>query len=108
MEGDKLEKMQFLQENLNAILMQKQAFQMELSETLSSLKEVESSKEDIYKIVGQLMLKVPKERIKEELKAKEKIINARLEKLEGREEKLSGETKKVRDEIFKEKNKKEK
>ncbi|MDP3966318.1 MAG: prefoldin subunit [archaeon] len=106
MQTDKLEKMQFLQENLNAILMQKQAFQMELSETISAMKEIEASKEEVYKIVGQMMLKVPKERVKEELKAKEKIINVRLQKLESQEEKLSEETKKLRDELLKEQTKK--
>lgn len=100
MEQDKIQKMQFFQENLNAILMQKQAFNMELSETLSSMKEVENSKEDVYKIVGQIMIKVSKEKIKVELESKEKIINVRLKKLEEQEEKLSEELKKLRDEII--------
>ncbi|PJE81285.1 hypothetical protein COU58_03305 [Candidatus Pacearchaeota archaeon CG10_big_fil_rev_8_21_14_0_10_32_42] len=108
MEPDKLQKMQFFQENLNAILMQKQAFQMELSETLSAFKEVKNSNEEVYKIIGQLMIKFPKEKIEEELKLKEQVINTRLKKLEIQEEKLSEETKKIRDEIFKEQDKKAK
>ncbi|MCR4327167.1 MAG: prefoldin subunit [Nanoarchaeota archaeon] len=102
MEKDKIQKMQFFQENLNAILMQKQAFSMELNETISALKEIKNSKEDVYKIIGQLMLKVPKEKIEDELNSKEKLIKMRLEKLEIQEEKLSEETKKIREEILKE------
>lgn len=100
MDTDKAQQMQFFQENLNAILMQKQAFQMELNETVSSLKEVENSKGDVYKIVGQIMVKSPKEKIVKELKNKESIIKMRLERLEDQEEKLSSEVKKVRDELI--------
>ena len=98
---NKVEQMQFFQENLNAIIMQKQAFQMELNETVSALKEVENSKEDVYKLIGQLLVKVSKEKIIEELKNKEKIIKMRLERLSSQEEKINSEAKKVRDELIK-------
>ena len=98
--------MQFFQENLQAILMQKQAFQMEMNETISALKEVEKSKEDVYKLIGQLMIKIPSKTIVEELKNKEKIIQTRLKRLEDQEEKLNSEVKKIRDEIIKDSKKK--
>ena len=101
MEQNKIQEMQFFQENLNAILMQKRAFQMELNETISSLEEVEKSSKDIYKIVGELMIKVPKEKTVDELKNKEKIIEMRLKKLEEQEEKISSEVKKLREELIK-------
>jgi prefoldin beta subunit len=102
MEKDKLQKMQIFQENLQSILMQKQAFQMEMDETLSAIREVESSKDDVYKLVGQLMIKIKKEKITEELEEKRKVIHSSLEKLEADEEKISSELKKIRDEIIKE------
>ncbi|PIN71316.1 prefoldin subunit beta, partial [Candidatus Pacearchaeota archaeon CG11_big_fil_rev_8_21_14_0_20_30_13] len=98
---EKMQQIQFFQENLQAILMQKQAFQMELSETISALKEVENSKEDVYKLIGQLMIKTPSQKIVEELKNKEKIIEMRLKRLEDQEEKLNSEVKKVRNEFIK-------
>ena len=104
---DKVQQMQFFEQNLQAILMQKQAFQMEMNETVSALKEIEKSEEGVYKLVGQLMIKVSKENIKKELKDKEKIIGTRLKRLEEQEEKLDSETKKIRDEIVKD-SKKEK
>jgi len=103
---EKMQQIQFFQENLQAILMQKQAFQMELSETISALKEVENSKEDVYKLIGQLMIKTPSQKIVEELKNKEKIIEIRLKRLEDQEEKLNSEVKKVRNEFIKDSKKK--
>jgi len=103
---EKIQQMQFFQENLQAILMQKQAFQMEMNETISALKEVEKSKEDVYKLIGQLMIKIPSKTIVEELKNKEKIIQTRLKRLEDQEEKLNSEVKKIRDEIIKDSKKK--
>jgi len=101
MEMNKVEQMQFFQENLNAIIMQKQAFQMELNETASALKEVENSKDYVYKLIGQLLVKVSKEKIIEELKNKEKIIEMRLKRLEDQEEKFNSEVKKMRDGLIK-------
>ena len=98
--------MQFFQENLQSILMQKQAFQMELNETISALKEVEKSNEDVYKLIGQLMIKISSQKILEELKNKEKILQIRLKKLEEQEENLNSEVKKIRDEIIKDSKKK--
>jgi len=103
---EKMQQIQFFQENLQAILMQKQAFQMELGETISALKEVENSKEDVYKLIGQLMIKTPSQKIVEELKNKEKIIEMRLKRLEDQEEKLNSEVKKARDEFIKNSKKK--
>jgi len=91
---------------LQSILMQKQAFQMELNETISALKEVEKSNEDVYKLIGQLMIKISSQKILEELKNKEKILQIRLKKLEEQEENLNSEVKKIRDEIIKDSKKK--
>ncbi len=52
----KLQEMQMLEQNLQNLLMQKQAFEIELSETIAALKEVESSKEQVFKVIGQLMI----------------------------------------------------
>lgn len=93
--------MHFLEQNLQAILMQKQAFQMELSEIDLSLKEIANSGEDIYKIIGQLMLKVQKNKIIEELNSKQSLVKSRIKNLEKQEENLSEQSKKIREEILK-------
>ena len=81
-----VQRMQILEQNMQNILMQKQAFQMELSETQASLKELEKSNDEVFKIVGQLMIKSEKPKIKEELENKQKIIELRINTLDKQEE----------------------
>ena len=44
-DNNKIQEMQFLEQNLQNIILQKQALQMELSETNSALKEIENAGE---------------------------------------------------------------
>ena len=96
----KLQEMQFLEQNLQNILMQKQAFQMELSETDSALIEVKNSKEDVYKIVGNLMIKSNRIQIQKELEAKKKLFETRLKALDTQEENFSEKLTSIREEIM--------
>ena len=97
----KLQEMQFLEQNLQNILMQKQAFQMELSETDSALAEIKNSKEDVYKIVGNLMIKSDKSKVQKELEAKKKLLETRLKALDSQEETFSEKLTSTREEIMK-------
>jgi len=81
----KIQEMQLLEQNLQNLLLQKQAFQMELSETKSALKEIEKSGDEVFKIIGQLMIKTEKSKMKEELSNKEKIITLRVNSIEKQE-----------------------
>ena len=93
----KIQELQILEQNLQALLMQKQAFQIELNETLNAIKEVEKSSDEIYKIVGGVMLKSEKSKISNELDEKKKIIELRISSIEKQEaliEKRSDELKK--------------
>ena len=76
---------------------------MELAETSSALQELEKSGEDVFKIIGQLMIKSTKEKIVEELKNKEKLLEIRLKTLEKQELSLSDQLEGVRDEILSQK-----
>ena len=100
MNQENLQRMQFLQQNLQAIYMQKQAFQMELSETISSIEEIEKTKEPVYKVIGQLMIKVDSLKILEELRNKEKLIGVRLKALQEQEGSFETQVKKLRDELI--------
>lgn len=103
MSQEKIQEMQMFEQGLHNILMQKQAFQMELSETRAALKEIEASGEEVFKIIGQLMIKSTKEKIVEELKNKEKLLEIRLKTLEKQELSLSDQLEGVRDEILSQK-----
>jgi len=97
----KLQEMQILEQNLQNLLLQKQAFQMELSETTSALQEIEKSGDEIFKIIGQLMIKSEKSKIKEELLNKEKILNTRIKSFEKQEDFISEKLEKIREEVMK-------
>ena len=99
---NKIQEMQILEQNLQNILMQKQAFQMELSETESALIEINKSGDEVFKIIGQLMIKSDKSKILEELSDKEKILNLRLNSLEKQENSISKKLSEFRDEVMKE------
>ena len=98
---DKIQELQVLEQSLQNILMQRQAFQMELSETESALEEMEKAGDEVFKIVGQLMIKSNSTKIKEELLNKQKIIELRLKNLEKQEDSMTKEVEKLRNELIK-------
>ena len=89
MESEKIQEMQILEQRLQNTILQKQAFQMELGETNAALEELEKSGEEVFKIIGQLMIKSEKSKIKEELLNKQKILELRIKSLEKQENILS-------------------
>jgi len=95
---ENLQEIQMLEYNLQNILLQKQAFQMELDESISALQELENSGEEVYKIIGQLMLKTSKDKIYENLENKKKVIESRLSMLDKQEESMRAEVEKKREE----------
>ena len=97
----KIQEMQFLEQNLQNLLLQKQAFQIELSETQSALREIESSDDEVFKILGQLMIKTDKSKIKQELLDKEKILTLRLKAIEKQETSLTEQLDTLRTEVMK-------
>ena len=97
---EKFQELQILEQNLQNILMQKQSFQMELSETQSALNEIKNSKDDVFKIVGQLMIKTEKSKILEELSGREKILEMRLKKMEQQEAVFMEKLEKLREEVI--------
>jgi len=99
---DKIQEMQAIEQNLHNLLLQKQAFQMEFSETISALSEIKDSKEDVYKIIGQLMIKSEKSKIEKELSDKERILKLRLDSIENQEDMLTKKAESLRKEIMKE------
>ena len=101
MDENKLQEMQILEQRLQNSILQKQAFQIELAETNSALKEVEKSHDEVYKIIGQLMIKTEKSKIHEELLDKQKILELRIKTFEKQEASFTEQLEKIRDELTK-------
>lgn len=95
----KIQEMHFLEQNFQNLLMQKQAFQMELSEARSALKEVEKSGDEVFKIIGQLMIKADKKKVKEELENKDKLLSLRVKTIEKQEGSIREQLEKLHDEV---------
>ena len=95
----KIQEIQILEQNLHNLLLQKQAFQMEISETRAAKKEMENSK-DVFKIIGQLMISADKEKTKEELSNKEKLLDLRIKSIEKQENSLTEKMDSLRKEVF--------
>ena len=95
-----IQEVQFLEQNLQNLFFQKQAFQMEMTETQSALREIENSQEDAYKLIGQLMIRVPRSKIIEELSEKEKFLNLKIKNLEKQEKSFSENLEQLRGKIL--------
>jgi prefoldin beta subunit len=99
---EKIQELQLLEQNLQNLLMQKQAFQMELNEVENAYSEVAKTKDEVYKITGQVMLKANKEEVEKELKEKKDILNLRVKSIEKQENSFSEKLEKIREQVTKE------
>jgi prefoldin beta subunit len=97
----KIQELQTLEQNFQQILMQKQAFQIELSETENALSEIAKSEDDIFKIVGNIMIKTDKKKTEEELKKKQELLALRLKSIDSEEQNFTKQTEELRKEVMK-------
>jgi len=96
----RLQELQILEQNLQNIMLQKQAFQLELNETNLALEELKGPEKEVFKIIGQIMIKSSKEEIEKELKSKKEILELRLKNIEKQESSLQNKALSLRDEIM--------
>jgi prefoldin beta subunit len=97
MNENQIQEMQILEQRLQNSIFQKQAFQMELAETDSAILELEKAGDEVFKIIGQLMVKFEKSKMKDELHDKKKILDLRIKSLEKQESSLSEQVEKLRE-----------
>ena len=97
MDNNQIQEMQILEQRLQNSIFQKQAFQMELAETDSAILELEKAGDEVFKIIGQLMVKFEKSKMKDELPDKKKILDLRIKSLEKQESSLNEQVEKLRE-----------
>ncbi len=100
MSNEKLQQLQILEQGLQQLLMQKQAFQAQLMET-ESAQEGAKSTEEIYKIVGNILIKARKADIEKELSEKKQMLDIRIKNIEKQEEATKEKVKRLRQEVLK-------
>lgn len=98
----KIQELQIIEQNMQNILLQKQTLQFELSENSSALEELNSAKDDVYKVVGQIMIKSKKEDLKKDLESKKEVADLRIKNLEKQEKSIKERLTTLREEVMKE------
>ena len=83
------------------MLFQKQTFQLELGEVTSASEELEASKGDVFKIVGNVMIKSSKEKLKKELDEKKDLVSLRMKSIEKQEKALQNHVDELRKAVLK-------
>ena len=79
--------------------MQRQTIQIELNESLNALEEVKNTKDDVFKMLSGLMIKVEKANALKELEEKKKLAEMKVNSFEKQEKLLSEKADKLRKEI---------
>ena len=95
----KIQELQILEQNLQALSIQKQTFQIELTEVLNALSDLKKSGEEVYKIVGSLMVRSNKADLASDLEEKKKIFELRISSIEKQEKLLEEKAEKLKKEI---------
>lgn len=103
----KIQQLQMMEQSLTTLSAQKQQFQLQLAEIESALNEIKDQKEG-YKIVGNIMIKKPKEEIEKDLKAKKEIAEVRVKNIENQEKKMREKVQELQKDVMGELQKKEK
>jgi len=83
--GRKIQELQILEQNLQNLMMQKQTIQIELNEAANALTDLKKSGDEVYKIVGGLMVRSDKSSLLAELEEKKKIFELRVSSIEKQE-----------------------
>ena len=93
--------MQVLEQNLQATMMQKQTFQAQLLEIENAIKELETSKKEVFKVVGNLMVEATKEDLKKDLSNKKELFELRVNNLEKQEKKIKDKFEEIQQSVMK-------
>ncbi len=89
-----------LQQQLRSILIQKEALQIQIAEIENALEEIKNVKdEEIYKVVGSIMVKKKKEEVQKELEENKEDFELRVKSLENVEKNLIERIKKIEEKI---------
>ena len=95
----KIHELQNLEQQLQQSSMQKQATQVELNEVLNALTEVSKTKDEVYRVIGGIMIRADVTALTKELSEKKRVLELRVQALEKQEKIVEDKARKNRDEI---------
>jgi prefoldin beta subunit len=98
---EQVSRLQQLQQNLQAIMMQKQQLEVEMVETDRALEELKKAGPDdtVYKNAGSVLIKAKKEEVIKELEEKKELSNTRVMVLGKQETRVKENLKEVENKI---------
>jgi prefoldin beta subunit len=97
-----IQELQILEHNFQQLIMQKQAFKMELDETDFALEELKKAEGEVFRIVGgSIVIKSTKEKIEADLNSKKNLIALRMKTMDSQEQEFSKKIESIRDEVLK-------
>jgi len=89
-----------LQQQLRNVVIQKEALKIQVAEIESALKELANSKEeDVYKVVGSVLIKKKKAEVEKELAEIKEDSQIKISSLENIEKDLIGKIKKLEEKL---------
>lgn len=98
----KVQQLQLMEQNLQGIMSQRQQFQGQLLEVENALSEIVSSKGNVYKLVGNIMVMSEKDKLSKDLESKKEILNVRLKSLKKQEDGIKEKAENLQAEVMKE------
>jgi len=96
---ESIQRLQMMEQNMQALNMQKQQLQAQLFEIEGALKEIATSPV-VYKIVGGIMIGAEKDVLQKDLQGKKELIELRVQTLEKQEKQLKERAKNLQEEIL--------
>ena len=98
---EQVSRLQQLQQNLQAIMMQKQQLEIENVETDRALEELKKAgaNDAVYKTAGSVMVKAKKDEVEKELEEKKELGGTRVKVLEKQETRVKENLKEVETKI---------
>lgn len=99
--GD-LIKLQQFQQQIQVLMIQKQNIQIQISEIENALKEIkEDAKEELYEIVGTVMIKRKPDELKVRLSEKKEVLELRLSTIDRQVNKINKSAKEIQEKLAK-------
>ena len=97
--GKKIQELQVFEQQLQQGALQKQTVQVELNEVINALTEISKTKDEVYRLIGGIMVRADQELLAKELTEKKRILEIRIQALEKQETLIEDKIKKLREEI---------
>ncbi len=97
----KIAQLQMFEQNLQNFHMQKQNFSNQVLEIENAIEELNKSKDDAFKLVGNIMLKKDKKDLIKDLESKKEVLDLRVKNIEKQENQIKDKAKGIRDDVMK-------